>query len=32
MYKAIKDDKIIAISETDSLFKTMEKDSVIEDP
>ena len=31
MYKAIKDDKIIAISETDSLFKTMEKDSVIED-
>lgn len=31
MYKAIKDNKIIAISETDSVFKTLDKDSVVED-
>ena len=31
MYKAIKDEKIIAISDTDSEFKFMVKDSVVED-
>ena len=31
MYKAIKEDKIIAISDTDSEFPCMVKDSVVED-
>lgn len=31
MYKAIKDNKIIAISDTDNQFKFMVKDSVVED-
>ena len=31
MYKAIKDDKIIAISDTDSEFPCLVKDTVIED-
>jgi len=31
MYKALKDEKIIAISDTDSEFKFMVKDSVVED-
>lgn len=31
MYKAIKDDKIIAISDTDSEFFCLVKDSVVED-
>ena len=31
MYKAIKDEKIIAISDTDNKFLCLEKDSVIED-
>ena len=31
MYKAIKDNKIIAVSDTDSEFKFMVKDSVVED-
>lgn len=31
MYKAIKDEKIIAVSDTDSEFKFMVKDSVVED-
>ena len=31
MYKAIKDNKIIAVSDTDSKFKFMVKDSVVED-
>lgn len=31
MYKAIKDNKIIAISDTDSMFKFLVKDAVVED-
>lgn len=31
MYKAIKDNKIIAISETDNVFAFMVKDSAVED-
>ena len=31
MYKALKDNKIIAISDTDNVFKFMVKDSVVED-
>lgn len=31
MYKALKDNKIIAISDTDSEFKFMVKDAVVED-
>lgn len=31
MYKAIKDNKIIAISDTDSEFRCLVKDSVVED-
>ena len=31
MYKALKDNKIIAVSDTDSEFKFMVKDSVVED-
>ena len=31
MYKAIKDEKIIAISDTDSIFCCLDKDEIIED-
>lgn len=31
MYKALKDNKIIAISDTDGVFKFMVKDAVVED-